>query len=184
MIAAMIGGMLIPAEMVADNREDKAPRVNKRENNEIRISREGRAEENERAEYRPVAVGNKQEKPGKPDNKPGYKPDDKPGKPDNKPGYKPDDKPGKPDNKPGYKPDDKPGKPDNKPGFKPDNKPGKPNYKPGYKPKYKPVRPEQVVVIDRPVPPPPPVYEDDDDSFIGAAAAVVGIAALIALIAN
>jgi hypothetical protein len=162
MIAAMIGGMLIPAEMVADNREDKAPRVNKRENNEIRISREGRAEENERAEYRPVAVGNKQEKPG----------------------YKPDDKPGKPDNKPGYKPDDKPGKPDNKPGFKPDNKPGKPNYKPGYKPKYKPVRPEQVVVIDRPVPPPPPVYEDDDDSFIGAAAAVVGIAALIALIAN
>ena len=154
MIAAMIGGMLIPAEMVADNREDKAPRVNKRENNEIRISREGRAEENERAEYRPVAVGNKQEKPGKPDNKPGYKPDDKPGKPDNKPG------------------------------FKPDNKPGKPNYKPEYKPKYKPVRPEQVVVIDRPVPPPPPVYEDDDDSFIGAAAAVVGIAALIALIAN
>ena len=163
MIAAMIGGMLIPAEMVADNREDKAPRVNKRENNEIRISREGRAEENERAEYRPVAVGNKQEKPG----------------------CKPDDKPGKPDNKPGYKPDDKPGKPDNKPGFKPDNKPGKPNYKSGYKPKYKPVRPEQVVVIDRPVPPPPPpVYEDDDDSFIGAAAAVVGIAALIALIAN
>ena len=53
-----------------------------------------------------------------------------------------------------------------------------------YKPDYKPARPGQVVVIDRPVPPPPPVYEDNDNSFIGAAAAVVGIAALIAIVAN
>ena len=155
MIAAMIGGMLIPAEMMADNREDKAPRVNNRENNEIRISREGRAEKNEgRAEYRPVVNVNKQEKPDKPNDKPGYKPDNKPGKPNDKPGYKPDNKPGKPKDKPGYKPD------------------------------YKPARPGQVVVIDRPVPPPPPVYEDNDNSFIGAAAAVVGIAALIAIVAN
>ena len=75
MIAALIGGMLMPAEMMANNEIDRKPRFENRGRKEIRVSRDKKggnkgSYRNDRADYRPG-------KPGKP-MKPGYRP----GRPD------------------------------------------------------------------------------------------------------
>ena len=132
-VAALIGAMLMPAEIMAqNNRKDAKARVENR---------------GERRDNRVAAGKGRNEKPGF--------------------GF---DKPGK---------DNRPGKNFDKPG-----KPGK-----GY---GKPYKPAPVVVVNRPAPrpcppppPPPPVrvYECDND-VVGAAVAVVGLAALVSLIAD
>ena len=142
-IAALIGGMLMPAQIMAQrNNRNEKPRVENRDN---------------RKDMKPgnSKGGNKEMN----FNKPGKK--DKPGFAMNKPGKK--GKPGK-----GYK------------------KPGRYNYK------YNRPAPPPVVVVNRPAPrpcppPPPPavVYRNCyDNDAAEAAVAVLGLAALVALIAN
>ncbi len=136
-IAALISGMLMPAQIFAkENRGDKKPK----------------------AEY------NKFEKNNKGNKKPQMN-------------YKDFDK-GK-NNKKGYNGDYKYGK--NK-----GNKKGNNYYakKKPYKP-YKPNKPN-VIVVNKPapVPPPPPVKVVYKSNPVSAAASLVGLAALIAVIAD
>ena len=127
-IAAMIGGMLIPAQMVAqNNREKKNPNVDlrgNRQNNDKEVK-------------------------------------DKKNDSDDKQAFKPEQKP---NNKPG----------NDKQAFKPNNKPGKPAFKPDFKPNRRAPKPVPQVRRD---------YDYDND-VAEAAVVAVGLAALVALIAN
>ena len=71
MIAALIGGMLMPAEMVANNNIDRKPRVENRGRKEIRVSRDKKGGKkdvyrNNRADYRPGKPGRNDYRPGRP----------------------------------------------------------------------------------------------------------------------
>ena len=131
-IAAMIGGMLIPAQMVAqNNREKNNPNVDLRGNRQNN-DKEVKDKKNDR------------------DDKQAFKPEQKPNnKPDN--------------DKQAFKPEQKP-----------NNKPGKPAIRPDFKPDRRAPKPVPQVRRD---------YDYDND-VAEAAVVAVGLAALVALIAN
>ncbi len=76
-IAALIGGMLMPAQIMANNNNDRRPKVERRGNgNEIRVSKDKRG--GKKDNYRDDRRG--YDRPGKP-GKPDYRPDYRPGRP-------------------------------------------------------------------------------------------------------
>lgn len=173
-IAALIGGMLMPAQIMAqNNRKNAKARVENRVNNKDKKMDAFKSGSKDRN----FDMGGKN-KPGKNN---GYAMGNKGGKPGKDKGFAKNNKPGK-----GYGYDK---------GYK-GGKPGKKNkgfYVGGYDRPAPPViinRPAPVVVVNRPAPrpcpPPPPAprrcYYNSD--VANAVTAVVGLAALVALIAD